>query len=76
MRLCSMQLHESTLIGVGAAFDFLAGNKSRAPLWMQKNGLEWLHRWSAEPRRLTGRYLSSNALFLGAVATQIMKKLR
>ena len=42
---------------VGAAIDFLAGNKRRAPVWMQKWGLEWLHRVASEPRRLVGRYL-------------------
>jgi hypothetical protein len=42
---------------VGAAIDFLAGNKRRAPVWMQQWGLEWLHRVASEPRRLLGRYL-------------------
>ena len=41
---------------VGATIDFLAGHKSRAPLWMRNNGLEWLHRLSTEPRRLFRRY--------------------
>jgi N-acetylglucosaminyldiphosphoundecaprenol N-acetyl-beta-D-mannosaminyltransferase len=44
------------MIGVGAAFDFLAGIKRRAPLWMQRNGLEWLFRLGSEPRRLWRRY--------------------
>jgi N-acetylglucosaminyldiphosphoundecaprenol N-acetyl-beta-D-mannosaminyltransferase len=44
------------LIGVGAAFDFLAGKKKQAPLWMQRNGLEWLFRLLTEPRRLWKRY--------------------
>lgn len=44
------------MIGVGAAFDFLAGAKRQAPLWMQKNGLEWLFRLCSEPRRLWRRY--------------------
>ena len=44
------------MIGVGAAFDFLAGIKRRAPLWMQRNGLEWLFRVGSEPRRLWRRY--------------------
>jgi N-acetylglucosaminyldiphosphoundecaprenol N-acetyl-beta-D-mannosaminyltransferase len=47
----------ATLIGVGAAFDFHAGDVKRAPRWMQKAGLEWLHRLSSEPRRLWRRYL-------------------
>lgn len=45
-----------TLIGVGAAFDFLSGEVRRAPVWMQKNGLEWLFRLLSEPRRLWRRY--------------------
>jgi N-acetylglucosaminyldiphosphoundecaprenol N-acetyl-beta-D-mannosaminyltransferase len=49
---------------VGAAFDFLAGNKRRAPRWMQSRGLEWVHRAFREPRRLLWRYLSTNTGFL------------
>ena len=45
---------------VGAAFDFLSGNKRRAPRWMQARGLEWIHRTLQEPRRLWWRYLSTN----------------
>jgi N-acetylglucosaminyldiphosphoundecaprenol N-acetyl-beta-D-mannosaminyltransferase len=44
------------MVGVGAAFDFLAGTKRQAPRWMQRHGLEWLFRLSAEPRRLWRRY--------------------
>jgi N-acetylglucosaminyldiphosphoundecaprenol N-acetyl-beta-D-mannosaminyltransferase len=44
------------MIGVGAAFDFLAGTKNQAPVWMQRNGLEWLFRLCLEPRRLWRRY--------------------
>ena len=47
----------ATLIGVGAAFDFHAGTVRRAPRWMQRTGLEWLHRLVCEPRRLWRRYL-------------------
>ncbi|MES2987758.1 MAG: WecB/TagA/CpsF family glycosyltransferase [Pseudomonadota bacterium] len=47
----------ATLLGVGAAFDFHTGDVKRAPRWMQKNGLEWLHRLASEPRRLWRRYL-------------------
>jgi len=46
-----------TVIGVGGAFDLLSGRKSRAPGWMQRNGLEWLHRLITEPKRLWKRYL-------------------
>ena len=47
----------ATLIGVGAAFDFYAGDVKRAPRWMHLLGLEWLHRLLSEPRRLWRRYL-------------------
>lgn len=43
-------------IGVGGAFDMLSGRLSRAPLWMQQSGLEWLHRFILEPKRLFKRY--------------------
>ena len=45
------------VIGVGAAFDFHAGTVKRAPVWMQRMTLEWLHRLLSEPRRLWRRYL-------------------
>lgn len=51
-------------MGVGAAFDFTAGNKKQAPEWVSKIGLEWFVRWADEPRRLTGRYLRSVLIFL------------
>jgi N-acetylglucosaminyldiphosphoundecaprenol N-acetyl-beta-D-mannosaminyltransferase len=44
-------------MGVGASLDFLAGEFSRAPIWMQTAGLEWLYRAAQEPRRLARRYL-------------------
>jgi len=54
----------AVLIGVGAAFDFFAGTKKRAPLWMQNSGLEWLFRLFSEPRRLWKRYFFTNILFI------------
>jgi N-acetylglucosaminyldiphosphoundecaprenol N-acetyl-beta-D-mannosaminyltransferase len=54
----------AVLVGVGAAFDYHAGIVRRAPLWMQRKGLEWLYRLCSEPRRLWRRYLTTNALFL------------
>ena len=44
-------------IGVGGTFDFLAGETSRAPGWMQRNGMEWIFRLAQEPRRLGKRYI-------------------
>ena len=55
---------KAVMVGVGAAFDFHAGVVKRAPLWMQRNGLEWLHRLWQEPRRLAYRYLVGNSLFI------------
>jgi N-acetylglucosaminyldiphosphoundecaprenol N-acetyl-beta-D-mannosaminyltransferase len=49
-------LDAAVLIGVGAAFDFHAGIKHQAPLWIQRSGLEWLFRLLSEPRRLWRRY--------------------
>lgn len=61
----------AVMIGVGAAFDYHAGTIKRAPLWMQKNGLEWLHRLWSEPRRLWKRYLVTNTLFVWYAARQL-----
>lgn len=52
------------LLGVGAAFDFHAGAIQRAPEFMRRIGLEWLHRLILEPRRLWRRYLITNSCFL------------
>ncbi|MFD2672711.1 WecB/TagA/CpsF family glycosyltransferase [Marinicrinis sediminis] len=54
-------------IGVGATFDFIAGHRRRAPLWMQRNGLEWLWRLLQEPRRLWRRYLVEDIGFIPMV---------
>jgi N-acetylglucosaminyldiphosphoundecaprenol N-acetyl-beta-D-mannosaminyltransferase len=50
------ELRVSGALCVGATIDFLAGEKSRAPRWMRRCRLEWLHRLCSEPRRLAGRY--------------------
>ena len=64
----------AVMIGVGAAFDYHAGTISRAPKWMQNNGLEWLHRLISEPRRLWKRYLVTNTLFIWYATRQIFLK--
>lgn len=51
-------------VGVGGSFDVISGNIKRAPLWMQKTGLEWLFRMIKEPKRLIRRYVIGNAQFL------------
>jgi N-acetylglucosaminyldiphosphoundecaprenol N-acetyl-beta-D-mannosaminyltransferase len=62
----------AVMIGVGAAFDFHAGFKRRAPAWMQRHGLEWLHRLASEPRRLAKRYVVTNTLFIVAAVRQLL----
>lgn len=52
------------MIGVGAAFDYEAGNIDRAPMWMQKSNLEWLYRLLQEPGRLFKRYFYTNTKFI------------
>lgn len=51
------------VMGVGGSFDVVAGKVKRAPLWMQKSGLEWLFRLLQEPRRMWKRYFTTNSLF-------------
>jgi N-acetylglucosaminyldiphosphoundecaprenol N-acetyl-beta-D-mannosaminyltransferase len=58
-------------LGVGAAFDFIAGTKPRAPKWVQGIGLEWLHRLMSEPRRLTRRYATTNTEFVARASVAI-----
>lgn len=50
------QLSVKAALCIGATIDFLAGEKPRAPIWMRKSGLEWLHRMLSEPKRLAKRY--------------------
>ena len=64
------KLEAPVLVGVGAAFDFLAGVKRQAPRWMQRLALEWLFRLLTEPRRLWRRYLRNNPAFVALVVGQ------
>lgn len=52
------------MVGVGAGFDYLAGNISRAPMWMQNCNLEWLYRLLQDPKRLFKRYVETNTKFI------------
>ncbi len=61
------------LLGVGAAFDFLAGTKKQAPAWMQKAGLEWLFRLIQEPRRLWRRYIWNNPAYAVLLTLQVIR---
>lgn len=66
----------AVMVGVGAAFDYHAGTIKRAPLWMQRYGLEWFHRLCSEPRRLWKRYLVTNTLFILGMARHGFKARR
>ena len=57
-------------MGVGGSFDVVAGKVKRAPVAIQRLGLEWAYRTAQEPLRLTGRYARTNAAFLVLVATR------
>ena len=54
----------AVMIGVGAGFDFHAGVVKRAPVWMQRCGLEWLYRLFQDPKRLWKRYVVTNSKFI------------
>ncbi len=67
------KLHRGVMIGIGAGFDYLAGNTKHAPVWMKNLALEWLYRFIQEPRRLWKRYLVTNTLFLLFVLAEFLK---
>jgi N-acetylglucosaminyldiphosphoundecaprenol N-acetyl-beta-D-mannosaminyltransferase len=73
MQRARFHLPGVALLGVGAAFDFIAGTAQRAPGWMQASGLEWLHRLSREPRRLWSRYLFNNPLYMTLLARDVAR---
>jgi N-acetylglucosaminyldiphosphoundecaprenol N-acetyl-beta-D-mannosaminyltransferase len=62
------------MLGVGASFDFYAGNVKESPQWLQNIGLEWLYRLVQEPRRLWYRYLILNPRFMWLAAKQLSGK--
>jgi N-acetylglucosaminyldiphosphoundecaprenol N-acetyl-beta-D-mannosaminyltransferase len=64
---------QCVMLGVGAAFDFIAGTKPQAPGWMQQSGLEWVFRLGIEPRRLWRRYLSRNPHFAILALAQLAR---
>jgi N-acetylglucosaminyldiphosphoundecaprenol N-acetyl-beta-D-mannosaminyltransferase len=61
-------------VGVGGSFDVISGSIPRAPLWMQRVGLEWLFRMMKEPRRLMRRYVVGNVRFIRLVSGEIRAK--
>jgi N-acetylglucosaminyldiphosphoundecaprenol N-acetyl-beta-D-mannosaminyltransferase len=70
------QINVPVLVGVGAAFDFLSGNKRQAPSWVQRSGLEWFYRLVSEPGRLWRRYLLGYPRFVVLVVLQALGWLR
>lgn len=52
-------------MATGALLDFIAGKFPRAPMWMRRKGMEWVYRLWLEPRRMAGRYLIGNFIFIG-----------
>jgi N-acetylglucosaminyldiphosphoundecaprenol N-acetyl-beta-D-mannosaminyltransferase len=64
------ELRVSVSMGIGSSFDDLAGRLKRAPMWMQKAGLEWTFRLAQEPRRLWHRYLIEDPPFVYHVIKQ------
>ncbi|WP_202883190.1 WecB/TagA/CpsF family glycosyltransferase [Vibrio cholerae] len=67
------QLGVLFVMGVGGTFDVVAGHVSRAPLWMQKAGLEWLYRVLQEPGRMWKRYLITNSRYAWLLLNEKIK---
>ena len=65
-------LNKGVMIGVGAAFDYFAGNIQRPPIWLRRLGVEWLCRLLQEPTRLWKRYLFTNSIFIFLVFKEIL----
>lgn len=61
-------------MGVGGSFDVVAGKTKRAPLWMQKIGMEWFYRFLQEPKRMWKRYLVGNTKFIFLVLKEKFRK--
>lgn len=70
MAMHSRELGVPVAIGVGGTIDFLAGSTKRAPLWMQRGGMEWIHRLCQEPQRLFKRYATDLGFFGRAMVRQ------
>jgi len=76
MRQNSSRSRVPVMIGVGASFDFVAGRVKRAPVWMQRTGLEWFWRLCHEPRRLWRRYLVYDTLFFWLLGRHVATRFR
>lgn len=64
------------VVAVGAAFDYHSGRRKEPPFWVQRAGLQWLHRLAQDPRRLWKRYVFVNTAFLGSVGLQLAGLIR
>ena len=62
----------AVMLGVGAAFDFIAGIKPQAPHWIQRIGMEWFYRLITEPKRLWRRYFYNNPRFIVLVLKELL----
>ena len=62
------------IMGVGGSFDVVSGLVKRAPLWMQRSGLEWFYRLIQEPKRMWKRYLIGNSKFIFLILKEKFKK--
>jgi N-acetylglucosaminyldiphosphoundecaprenol N-acetyl-beta-D-mannosaminyltransferase len=65
---------QTVMVGVGAAFDFIAGTRQQAPKWIQSIGMEWLFRLGQEPGRLWRRYLYHNPRFIFLVMLPLLRR--
>lgn len=65
---------KAVMLGVGASFDFFAGNVKESPGWLGRFGLEWLYRLTQEPRRLWRRYLILNPRFMVLALRQLLSQ--
>jgi N-acetylglucosaminyldiphosphoundecaprenol N-acetyl-beta-D-mannosaminyltransferase len=61
-------------MGVGGTFDVFAGKVKRAPVWMQKTGLEWFYRFLQEPTRMFRRYFIEDMAFLGMLVRELRRR--
>ena len=69
-----IEMNAPFVMGVGGSFDVIAGVTKRAPLWMQKFGLEWFYRFIQEPRRMWRRYIIGNLIFIYLIIKYKLKK--
>lgn len=61
---------------IGATVDFIAGTKPRAPEWMRRAGVEWVHRLASEPKRLARRYAHDARVFPRLIAEEALRRVR